>query len=121
MQHYSIPTNILDWSTSAFVAMYFALENEINDKEVKDSENAVIFLLNPIRLNNARELLKASFASRGKKTEYKFPILALSEDERFEEYLPYILYSYSHLNIIPYNLLAFFVMFHPYNLSHSHL
>ncbi len=88
MQHYSIPTNILDWSTSAFVAMYFALENEINDKEVKDSENAVIFLLNPIRLNNARELLKASFASRGKKTEYKFPILALSEDERFEEYLP---------------------------------
>lgn len=88
MQHYSIPTNILDWSTSAFVAMYFALENEINDKEVKDNEDAVIFLLNPIRLNNARELLKASFASRGKKTEYKFPILALSEDERFEEYLP---------------------------------
>lgn len=90
MQHYSVPTNILDWSTSAFVAMYFALENEINGKEVKleDDENAVIYLLNPIRLNIARETLKTSYASRGKKTELKFPILALSEDERFEQYLP---------------------------------
>lgn len=90
MQHYSIPTNILDWTTSAFVAMYFALENEINGKTIKleDDENAVIFLLNPIRLNIAREALKRSYASRGKKTELKFPILALSEDERFEQYLP---------------------------------
>lgn len=90
MQHYSVPTNILDWSTSAFVAMYFALENEINGKEVKveDDENAIIFLLNPIRLNIARETLKSSYAARGKKADLKFPILALSEDERFEEYLP---------------------------------
>lgn len=90
MQHYSIPTNILDWSTSAFVAMYFALENEINTKEIKteDNENAVIFLLNPIRLNIAREALKSSYAARGKETDLRFPILALSEDERFEDYLP---------------------------------
>lgn len=90
MQHYSVPTNILDWSTSAFVAMYFALENEINGKEVKpeDEANARIFLLNPIRMNIAREALKSSFASRNKKIDIKFPILALSEDERFEEYLP---------------------------------
>lgn len=90
MQHYSVPTNILDWSTSAFVAMYFALENEINGKEVKieEDENAIIFLLNPIRLNIAREALKSSYAARGKKVDLKFPILALSEDERFEEYLP---------------------------------
>lgn len=90
MQHYSIPTNILDWSTSAFVAMYFALENELNENEKKSENegNAVIFLLNPIRLNIAREEMKASFASRRKKTALKFPILALSEDERFEDYLP---------------------------------
>lgn len=97
MQHYSVPTNILDWSTSAFVAMYFALENEINGKEVKleDDENAVIYLLNPIRLNIARETLKTSYASRGKKPELKFPILALSEDERFEQYLPSYADKYS--------------------------
>ena len=29
MQHYKVPTNILDWSTSVFVALYFAVEKHI--------------------------------------------------------------------------------------------
>lgn len=84
MQHYSVPTNILDWSTSAFVALYFALENEIND-EKSIEENAVIYLLNPARLNHAGDILELKHQSGS----MEYPITALvGDDKRFEEYLP---------------------------------
>ena len=59
MQHYSIPTNLLDWSEDVFASLYFALENEI--KGTKDNPNeqepidAVIYLLDPAAYNAARQ------------------------------------------------------------------
>ena len=44
MQHYGLPTRLLDWSESPLVALYFALNSE-SDKD------AALWIVNPMRLN----------------------------------------------------------------------
>jgi len=89
MQHYSVPTNIMDWTTSALIALYFALEKEMNGKENTDHVDADIYLLNPIRMNIAGKQLSEGYTRRGKKEELNFPIMALVEDDKkFGDYIP---------------------------------
>lgn len=45
MQHYGVPTRLLDWSENPLVALYFAVENK--DKET----DAAIWMLRPNKLN----------------------------------------------------------------------
>ena len=45
MQHYGLPTRLLDWSESPLVALYFALS------EKKDDIDAAVWIMNPMKLN----------------------------------------------------------------------
>jgi hypothetical protein len=45
-QHFGLPTRILDWSESIFIAAFFAV-----DDRAKDNENATIWALLPFSLN----------------------------------------------------------------------
>lgn len=55
MQHYGIPTRLLDWSTNPFIALYFALSTAHSEKG-KFKEDACVWVLNPTTWN--KEALK---------------------------------------------------------------
>ncbi len=87
MQHYSIPTNLLDWSENAFVALFFAL---IKKDDSITKTDAAVYILNPEYMELARETLV-------KQTELKslqrrmYPIANFSKncyDENNEEFIP---------------------------------
>ncbi len=47
MQHYGLPTRLLDWTEGYLVALYFAVTDYISDHD------AAVFVLDPWRLNSA--------------------------------------------------------------------
>lgn len=49
MQHYGVPTKLMDWTTNVTAAIYFALAFKVESKE--DLDKPHIWVLNPFRLN----------------------------------------------------------------------
>lgn len=51
MQHYGVPTRLLDWSRDALVALFFATNPE--DSSLVRGIDAAVWVLNPVTLNQA--------------------------------------------------------------------
>lgn len=87
MQHYLVETNLMDWSQQIFSALYFALEEYVNDPKKKiPDENARIYILNPARFNN---VMKEEFKSKAHDGHYAIPAL-INDEEKYARYLPFL-------------------------------
>lgn len=53
MQHYGMPTRLLDWSENLFVAAYFALQDASTDHEHDGACVPVVWCLDPVAWNRA--------------------------------------------------------------------
>lgn len=92
MQHYGMPTNLLDWSENAFVALFFALVKK--DDTVTD-KNAAVYILNPEYMELARQMMIKNIEFE-KLKRHGYPIQNLSvsyDDKDNSDFLPYNKYS----------------------------
>ncbi len=87
MQHYSVPTNILDWTPAVLNAIYFAVENHMDGIDAGKLNDCEVWLLNPARMNEQFKNI-----SRGAPSKI-YPVPSIwGEEEKYAEYFPFVPY-----------------------------
>ena len=86
MQHYGVPTRILDWSDGALIALHFAIRN----KPRPPRSGSIIYVLNPYWLLSylERHANQKDAEERWEKFRVKHPEYGFDEDDSERLYLP---------------------------------
>src|SRR3546814_12618621 len=88
MQHYGIPTRLLDWTESPLTGLYFALERDID-------KDGALWVLLPCELNQKNNY----------RPDYEFEIPSF-EDSHLTNYVPSTIASESKSKLLPMAAIA---------------